>query len=162
MNRRAFLSGLGCLLVAANIGMPSSMAKMGRPSLYTPAIAMEICQWIADGKSLLTFCRQDGTPARSVIHSWLLKEPDFAEKYHLAQSLRADVYFDETIDISDNAGDTIAEINKAKLRVDTRKWACTCMAPKKYGNRVLSEHSGVDGTPIEHSIKVRFVSAKGE
>lgn len=135
----------------------------GRPSLYTPAIAMEICQWIADGKTLLAYCkREDVTIVRSTIMEWLLKEPEFAEKYQFAQSLRADHYCDECIEISDDCGSTIPQINKAKLRVDTRKWTCTIMAPKKYGNRVTAEHSGVDGAPIDHSIKVRFVSAKGE
>ena len=40
-------------------------------------------------------------------------------------------------------------IQRSKLRVDTRKWAMARMAPKRYGDRIMQEHTGADGGPIE-------------
>jgi len=33
------------------------------------------------------------------------------------------------------------------------------LAPKKYGDRVTAEHSGLDGTPIRHRVDIAFIPA---
>jgi len=34
------------------------------------------------------------------------------------------------------------------------------LAPKKYGDRLVAEHSGPAGAPIQHHVDIAFVSAK--
>lgn len=46
---------------------------------------------------------------------------------------RADQYFDEMLDIADNA--LPEEVQKAKLQIDTRKWVLARMNPVKYGDK---------------------------
>jgi hypothetical protein len=40
------------------------------------------------------------------------------------------------------------------LRVDARKWLMAHLAPKKYGNKILNEHTGADGGPVLSSLTV--------
>jgi len=48
-------------------------------------------------------------------------------------------------------------INRSRLRVDTRKWLMSKLAPKKFGERVEQFISGPDGGPIQAAITVEFV-----
>ena len=66
--------------------------------------------------------------------------PDFRDQYARAREEQADHYFQEIIDIADNA--TPETVNVARLRVDSRKFAVARLAPKKYGDHVEHEHSG--------------------
>src|SRR5688572_9232829 len=40
-------------------------------------------------------------------------------------------------------------VARSRLRVDARKWLAGKMAPKKYGDKLMAEHTGKDGGPIE-------------
>lgn len=139
---------------------------------YSPELASRICLLIAEGQSLRSICKLEGMPVRATIHNWLLERPDFAAQYEVAQSLRADALFDECLEIADDAsrdavtktrpdgstykGFDFDHIARSRLRVDTRKWVCGRMAPKKYGDRVLNEHGGIDGKPIESKVEVTW------
>ena len=52
----------------------------------------------------------------------------------------------------DNAG-----IQRNRLRVDTRKWLMSKLAPKTYGDKVQTEVTGANGGPIQASVVVEFV-----
>lgn len=39
-------------------------------------------------------------------------------------------------------------VNRSRLRVDTRKWLMSKIAPKKYAERIQQEISGKDGGPV--------------
>ena len=51
-------------------------------------------------------------------------------------------------DIADGVNEEAAAVAKARLRIDTRKWALSRMNPKKYGEKVSQEidHKSSDGT----------------
>jgi len=44
-----------------------------------------------------------------------------------------------------------------RLRVDSRKWLASKLAPKKYGEKVSAELSGPDGGPIQETLTVEYV-----
>jgi hypothetical protein len=146
--------------------------KMGRPSGYTQAIADRICNRLAEGESLRKICLSDDMPATSSVCKWLTEHPDFAEQYTRAREAQADKMAEEILQIADDGmNDTYVDadgkvlvdqdvIARSRLRVDARKWLASKMAPKKYGDKVQAELSGVDGGPIEQSIAVSFVKPK--
>ena len=72
-------------------------------------------------------------------------------QYARAQDERADFYFEQTMEISDDAGADRDAIAKARLRVDTRKWVCARMNPKKYSDR-LKLDATVTETPHEDAL----------
>jgi hypothetical protein len=135
---------------------------MARPTTYTPLMAEIICAALAEGKSLLAICKQDGMPARSTVNGWLASDPEFLDKYVRAREAQADTLADENLEIADAA--TAEDHAVARLKIDTRKWYTAKVAPKKYGDRIVNEHTGGD-KPIEISDteaarKVAFLLAK--
>jgi hypothetical protein len=119
------------------------MAKMGRPSQFTPKIGADICERIAQGKSMVTVCKEIGFSYTSV-QKWLRDYPDFATSYARAREDQADFHADEIVAIADEEEDP----QRAKVRIDARKWVAAKMRPKKYGDRVTQEHTGADGGPM--------------
>ena len=51
-------------------------------------------------------------------------------------------------------------LERSRLRVDTRKWLMSKVAPKRYGERTQLEHSGPDGGPVQLSWKSRSTDPK--
>ncbi len=124
--------------------------KKGRPSLYTEALAAEICRRLAEGETLRAICRDTAMPDKATVLRWLAdkKKADFREQYVYAREMQADALFDEALEIADDAlGDWTVDkdgkkvfdhehVQRSRLRVDTRKWAAGKMAPKKYGDKL--------------------------
>jgi hypothetical protein len=82
-----------------------------------------------------------------------------------------EVWSEEIIEIADDAAsDKFTDangnervdnehINRSRLRVDTRKWLMSKLAPKKYGDKVDLRHAGEGGGPLKIEI-VRFADVK--
>ena len=118
---------------------------VGRPSTYTEAMADKICDELANGRALHQFCGKDGFPVERVVYQWLEKNPEFAHRYARAREEQADRYAAEIVTIADTATDA----NLARLKMDARKWAASKIAPKKYGDKTLTELTGADGGAIK-------------
>lgn len=129
----------------------ATKTKMGRPSDYLPEVADDICALIADGESLRSVCKRKGMPNTTKVMRWLRENPDFREQYAKAMESRADAVFEELFDIADDVAEESAAISKAKLRIDTRKWALSRMSPKKYGDKITTELTGKDGGAIQYA-----------
>jgi hypothetical protein len=133
--------------------------KVGRPTVYNKAVAEEICRRLADGESLRSICNDEHMPARAVVLSWAvdLNHP-FSDQYMHARDLQADAMADDIIAISDDGTNDWMEratrngmveivadhehINRSRLRVDARKWVASKLKPKRYGDKIHTEHSG--------------------
>lgn len=136
--------------------------KMGAPSTYSAHIANVICIRIAEGEALRQILRDDGMPAQSTVYEWLLRHPEFAEKYTRAREEQADTLADEIIAIADEAPETDPVYDKQgniidikidsgyvayqRQRIDARKWTAMKLKPKKYGDKL--ELSGNAENPL--------------
>lgn len=130
--------------------------KTGRPSDYLPEVAADICALLAEGDSLRKVCERQGMPNKATIFRWLAQHDEFRDQYAKAAETRADAIFESMFDIADSVNEEAAAVAKARLRIDTRKWALARMNPKKYGDKVVNEMVGKDGGPIQqsHSVSV--------
>ena len=140
---------------------------------YPESVRLEICERIAKGESMVSICASEGMPVQSVVYNWLTVDKEFLEKYARAREQQAEHYLDEIIAISDDVSlDEIIDgegnprtnneaIQRSRLKVDTRKWAMSKLAPKKYGDKITQELTGKDGGAINHSIEVTFVKSTG-
>lgn len=124
---------------------------MARPSTFNQEMADDICDRLADGKSLRSICLADDMPVQSTVFKWLSQQPAFAEQYARARETQADTLFDEIQDIADDgSNDYITKknadgseyeavnsehIQRSRLRVDARKWMASKLQPKKYGDK---------------------------
>lgn len=138
--------------------------KPGRPSAYTEAIAKKILARLAAGESLRSICSGDGMPNRETVHRWVVDDVcGFYGHYARAREIGLENMADEIIDIADAEPGSLVtgatdsgDVANKRLRVDSRRWYLSKMAPKKYGDKQTVEHGG--GTKNE----VRIVSEFGD
>ena len=135
-------------------------SNAGRPSKYSDELANDICARIANGESLVKICNGDKYPAATTIFQWIANNDEFRNKYAHAREAQADKLADEIVSIADDGvNDTYITdggqavnhdvIARSRLRVDARKWVASKLAPKKYGDKITQEHTGVDGGAIK-------------
>lgn len=138
----------------------------GRPAIYTQELADEVCSRLADGDSLRTVCIADDMPSMTTVFKWLRENEEFAKQYARAKEESATALFEEIFDIADDGTNDWMEardkegnaigwrengeaLQRSRLRVDTRKWALSKLVPKKYGDKVTTEHTGPNGGPVQ-------------
>lgn len=127
----------------------------GRPTDYTADLAIAICERISNGESLRTICASEGMPSRTTVFRWIGQYGAFCDQYKIARSEQADTIFDECLTIADEAGSDWQEsedgtkfhgdhVQRARLRIDTRKWMAGKLRPKVYGDKVDVAHDVSD------------------
>ena len=67
--------------------------------------------------------------------------------YARAREERADLLFEELFEIADKPCTNQVEVQQQRNRLDTRKWALSKLAPRKYGDRVEHDVKGGDFQP---------------
>jgi hypothetical protein len=108
---------------------------MGRPSVRLPEYVDEICTHIAQGGSLVEWCEPAERPGFSTITQWLREDEDFSAKYTHAREAQGDYFADKVVTTADNCLPDAVEIQKAKLQIDSYKWAAAKRKPKVYGDK---------------------------
>ena len=90
-------------------------------------------------------------PSRRAVQYWMSRNPDFREKYECAMMLLGEFWAHEIIEIADDSsGDFIItedgrravdheNINRSRLKVDSRKWLLSKILPSRYGDRVQAD-----------------------
>lgn len=132
----------------------------GRPTDYNDEVAGRICKQIMHGLSMRKICAADDMPCQGTVYEWLARHKEFAEQYLRAKAVQVEHLVEEMMEIADDpTGDSYEDedgnqrtnyevIARSKLRVDTRKWYASKLAPKIYGDRLSTEHTGKDGGAI--------------
>lgn len=130
----------------------------GRPTKYTPELAKLICERIAthDCGIQRLVDMYDDMPQKSTIRLWKLHNIEFSSQYADAKRQQCENLAEDIIDIADdNSADFSYDeegitrfnsdhVQRSRLRVDTRKWMASKLAPKIYG----------DKTQVDTTIKV--------
>lgn len=111
----------------------------------------QICKRIEDGESLRSILKDRSMPGSETFYIWIDESTEKAKLYAQACARRADVLFDEILEIADDGtndymtivkGDNEYNVedrevtNRSKLRVEARKWVLAKMQPKKYGDKL--------------------------
>jgi len=141
---------------------------------------IEICNRLALGESLRTICATKGMPSQSTVFAWLAAEPHFQRAYAIARAFQAETLADEIVEIADDAsrdwvdrenGEGELErafdrehVERAKLRVDARKWMAAKLAPKKFGDSTAlrlagSDRNRVGGETAEITMRLLTIAA---
>lgn len=129
----------------------------GRPTEFSPEIGDDICEHVANGNSLVSYCAFANRPSASTVFSWLRKYPEFAENLARARESLAEYYVSEIVDIADTPQigaivtdkPTGREVKRAdmlghrQLQIEARKWAASKLAPKMFGDRQTVKHEGL-------------------
>jgi hypothetical protein len=135
----------------------------GRPSEYDANVADFICERISHGESLNKIVRDEDMPGNGTVFRWLAARPEFREKYARAREAQMDAMAEEILAIADESQYDFKEVNgctivdheniqRSRLRVDTRKWLMAKLAPKKYGDKQQMEVSSESETSLAEII----------
>jgi hypothetical protein len=138
------------------------MENRGRPTLYTPEIAAAICEKLASGMTLREICKAPDMPHESTVRSWAMRDLDgFSTHYASARELGYHAMADELLEIADDGTNDWVERNdqenpgyqangenvqRSRLRLDTRKGLLSKALPKVYGDKLAIDHESPKGT----------------
>ena len=113
-----------------------------------------ICDELEKGYSLRSILRREDMPSSRTFFKWIDEDNEKVKQYERSLELRSEMLFDEIIEIADKQGEDIGEdengnkvvnhniVQRNRLQIDARKWALSKMFPKKFGDKVMQEHSG--------------------
>ena len=125
----------------------------GRPSSKpNQVIVEEICDWIAHGKTLRSYCRLKGKPSWRTIYNWLDKDSEFSSRFTQVRMMGADAIAEEALELIDTppvltgSEDSPkldnAHVNWMRNRADLRLKLLAKWFPQRYGDRVGLDHTG--------------------
>lgn len=151
--------------------------KPGRPTLYTDALALEICERLRGNgpsekvEALAVICRDAHMPAVRTVSDWKRDHPDFSADFARAREDGWDALAAECLEIADEAGADIrvlkradgseyTEVNlqsvpRAKLRIWTRFELLARWDPSRYGNKLALTGGRPGDEPIRMVREVR-------
>lgn len=127
--------------------------KIGRPTKYTPEIAKQMCEMLADGIPLREICRQEGFPNWRTVYEWMYRDDSLGGagvnlSAHIARAREVgqdamaeraylDMYQEPERILTDSGGKIdpgYVQLVKARAEITLKllaKWN-----PKRYGDRV--------------------------
>lgn len=133
----------------------------GRPTDYNHQVADAICERLCDGESLRSICQDEDMPTRSTVLRWVGLHEEFSAQYAEARKVQADSLFDDILTIADDGRNDWMKKNdpenegyvfngehyqRARLRLDARKWMAGKLRPKQYGEKQSVDHTNSDGS----------------
>lgn len=121
----------------------------------------EICRQIAEeGKSLRAVIRSKDMPNSETFYKWLELDKIKSKQYTRATNNRADVLFEEILEIADKQdkdvytnsdGFECVDHNvhaRSKIMIDARKWMLGKMQPKKYSDKIQVDTNSFEEQPL--------------
>ena len=107
----------------------------------------KICNEIEKGAALRNILKVENMPSTSTFYKWLDEDEIKSKHYARATEIRADIIFDDILNIADqNDNDTFINdegkevvnndvIQRSRLKIDARKWILSKLNPKKFGDK---------------------------
>lgn len=134
------------------------MAKKptGRPSIYSPELARQICDRLALDESLASICRDKGMPGVTTVYRWRDENPAFREEYARART-------DQGHTVADGLGDIRRRLLAGEIDAATAtaaaniaKWEASRRAARDFGDKL--DLSSSDGTMSPKPNVIEFVA----
>lgn len=112
-----------------------------------------ILERLAQGQSLRSICKDAALPSIDTVMRWLRDDDALQVQYARAKELGMESLADDILEIADNARNDWMERNgsddpgwianqeqvqRSRLRIDSRKWLMSKLAPRRYGERLDS------------------------
>ncbi|MCB4861124.1 hypothetical protein K7W03_16150 [Sphingobium sp. PNB] len=158
-------------------GRAPARARARQQVMDPQAIHQEIFLRIMEGETVRAICARDGMPCKATVMNWLARDPEFRAGYAVAKALYAETLAEEVIEISDDgtadwvAGEDGKELDhehvqRARLRVDSRKWLAARLSPKRYGDSSMLKIGELENAPrsdlsdTERAVRLAAIAAQ--
>ena len=129
---------------------------MARPTIYTEALANEICARIADGETLKRICRDEHMPCTRTVHRWLAEHEEFCRSHARARLVRAQSLVDEIVEIRRKIEIGEIDPHAGRTIINSLQWQASKENTKLYGDKL--EVEGRQDTAITITVR-RFGEA---
>lgn len=113
---------------------------------YAASIQDDICNLVAQDKSLRQIEAIPGMPTRETVRAWLRDDPAFLAKYARAKDIQADAVFERMGEIEEQTLSGVVEPAAARAVLGSMQWRADKLAPRRYGNKL--ELSGNADAPL--------------
>lgn len=131
--------------------MWSDISKMGGPDA--------ILRRTEEGATMTTLAAELGV-SRSFL-SWNINAiPGMKQKLIDARRARADVYAEQALTIADAVPEDPNAINKAKVKIEVRKWLAGVDNPEQYGQKPAQVNISIGGLHLDALRRVQADAAK--
>lgn len=121
--------------------------KPGPIGKLTPWLRARICDLLAQGFGLARACRYIHV-SRASVYNWMKEDLAFARAIDEARRMGAEALADEAVEIADTEPDA----NRARVRVDARKWRAAVTDPQRFAEKTRIQ--------VDHSIDLRGALAE--
>ena len=93
----------------------------------------------------------------SLLCKWLKvpEKEELRKRYARAREDQADAYADRVIDTAQHP---TLDPNDKRVRIDAYKWAAGKRKAKVYGDKVMNEHTGPGGQPLQVESKLQIIN----
>lgn len=99
------------------------------------AVFDAICEEVRKGALVQNACKANNI-GTSTLHRWLDESEELRELYARVRIEQAHAMAEAIVDIADTCGEDANGINKARARMDARKFLVAKIAPKIYGDKL--------------------------
>lgn len=152
-----------------NISKSKKAHKEGGKGLYDDKLATEFCERMCKGEAPTQICTDPRMPSYPTIIRWSLSDDPkyevFRVMYEESRKIMWLYHADQMLDVSDNSKNDYMDrynkfteetervfdnenVQRSKLRIDTRRWLLSKMLPHIFGDKVDVSVGGRDGKPI--------------
>lgn len=166
-----------------NKSKTAAKKKMGRPSLYSKALADKIIALIEEGKSESKICKMAGMPSHETLRKWKDTNPEFLARSARARQESAEMFREEALRVAQETADfaedvanmrkvtiggiPLVEIPKGyvdakRLLVQELNREAAIRDDSRYGDRKKVQMTGKDDGPIEIKQEVDLANVTTE
>jgi hypothetical protein len=118
---------------------------------YSQEIANDICERVANGETLQVIADFYNVSIGTILN-WATKK-DNADNYARAREAASDLFESKIIERIQTVTSESAAADR--VAIDALKWVAARRSPKKYGDKVTQEVTGIDGQPIQHAVEIK-------
>lgn len=110
---------------------------------YTPALGLDICTAIAEGKTMVEIGATEGMPSRQTIYQWLSVYPKFFDAFTRAKEVSAMSFEEEALTMARNlAGQndfTGTRVQAYNIAMQQLRWSASRRDKSTYGQQIQTQ-----------------------
>ena len=114
-----------------------------------------VCERLANGVTMTAIAEEVGVTVGK-LSQWIASDEEYSARAREARIHAARIWDEKALSVIEQALDPF-ELQRAKELAHHYRWRASKTAPKEYGEKTTTEHTGADGGPIQARIAVEFV-----
>jgi hypothetical protein len=131
----------------------------GRPTSYSPELAAEILESMANGELGIEVCSRPGMPKFGTLYGWMRRHPEFAQAYAGAREIQAHALAERAVQSGRYA--TAEDAQAARVRMDADKWLAARIDPRNYGDKqTIDTNVTVIMEPDQRAARIAALQAR--